>query len=46
VGLALRDASEPKRARTVGAVRAAFDPYVEKGAARFTAACWLVRARA
>lgn len=46
VGLALRDMDEPTRARTVAAVRAAFDPYVQNGAARFTTACWLVSARA
>src|SRR5262249_42472681 len=46
VGLALRDANESTRARTVAAVRAAFEPYVQNGAARFTAACWLVHARA
>ncbi|WP_437971121.1 class I SAM-dependent methyltransferase [Sorangium sp. So ce260] len=46
VGLALRDVDEPTRARTAEAVRAAFDPYVRDGAARFTAACWLVTARA
>ncbi|XXX72354.1 class I SAM-dependent methyltransferase [Sorangium sp. So ce134] len=46
VGLALRDADAPTRARTAEAVRAAFEPYVRDGAARFTAACWLVSARA
>ncbi|AUX42500.1 SAM-dependent methyltransferase [Sorangium cellulosum] len=46
VGLALRDEDEPTRARTVEAVRAAFEPYVRDGAASFTAACWLVSARA
>jgi SAM-dependent methyltransferase len=46
VGLALRDADEPTRARTAEAVRAAFEPYVQDGVARFTAACWLVTARA
>ncbi|KYF89754.1 SAM-dependent methyltransferase [Sorangium cellulosum] len=46
VGLALRDADEPTRARTAEVVRTAFAPYVRDGAARFTAACWLVSARA
>lgn len=46
VGQALRDADEPTRARTAEAVRPAFDAYVRDGAARFTAACWLVSARA
>lgn len=45
VGRALRDADEPTRAATAAAVRAAYDPYVRNGAARFTAACWLVGAR-
>ena len=45
VGLALRDVDETTRARTTDALRAAFDPYVQDGAARFTAACWLVTAR-
>lgn len=46
VGLALRDVDEPTRARTAEALRAAFDPYVQNGVAHFTAACWLVSARA
>jgi SAM-dependent methyltransferase len=46
VGMALRDADEPTRARTIEALRVAFEPYVENGAAHFTAACWLVSARA
>ncbi|WP_437312980.1 methyltransferase domain-containing protein [Sorangium sp. So ce385] len=46
VGLALRDADEPTRARTAEVVRAAFEPYIRDGAARFTGACWLVSARA
>ncbi|MDC0683451.1 hypothetical protein POL72_37325 [Sorangium sp. wiwo2] len=46
VGQALRDADEATRARTAEAVRPAFDAYVRDGAARFTAACWLVSARA
>jgi SAM-dependent methyltransferase len=45
VGVALRNVDEPTRARTAEAVRAAFEPYVENGTARFTAACWLVIAR-
>jgi hypothetical protein len=45
VGLALRDVDETTRARTTEAVRVAFDPYLQNGAARFTAACWLVSAR-
>jgi SAM-dependent methyltransferase len=46
VGLALRNVNEPTRARAVEAVRAAYDPYLQNGEARFTAACWLVNARA
>jgi hypothetical protein len=37
---------EPTRARTVEAVRAAFEQYVHGAEVRFTAACWLVTARA
>jgi SAM-dependent methyltransferase len=46
VGLALRTADEDTRARTVAAVRAAFQPYVHGDIARVDAATWLVRARA
>jgi SAM-dependent methyltransferase len=46
VGLALREADEPTRARTVDAVRKAFEGYVQDGAARFDMACWLASARA
>jgi SAM-dependent methyltransferase len=46
VGMALRDADERTRARTAEALRVAFVPYIENGAARYTAACWLVSARA
>ncbi|MDQ3031528.1 MAG: class I SAM-dependent methyltransferase [Myxococcota bacterium] len=46
VGLALRELDDPTRARITQALRTAFDPYVRDGAARFDAACWLVRARA
>lgn len=45
VGLALREMEEPRRTQTATAVRAAFDPFVRDGAARFTAAGWLVTAR-
>lgn len=44
VGLALRNVDEPTRARTVEALRVAFEPYLRNGEACFTAACWLVRA--
>jgi SAM-dependent methyltransferase len=46
VGLALRDVDEATRARVVPTVRAAFDPFVHGAEVRFTAACWMVRARA
>jgi SAM-dependent methyltransferase len=46
VGQALRDADEPTRRRVVETVRPAFDPYVQDGEVRFTAACWEIAARA
>jgi SAM-dependent methyltransferase len=45
VGLILREADEPTRARVVEAVRPAFDPYVHGTDVRFTAACWMLEAR-
>lgn len=46
VGLILQDADERTRTRIVETVRAAFEPYVHGDEVRFTAACWMVRARA
>jgi hypothetical protein len=46
VGLALREADEATRSRTIAAVHAAFGPFISDGVARFDAACWLVTARA
>jgi SAM-dependent methyltransferase len=46
VGLALKDVDEETRAKATAAVHGAFDSFIEEGVARFTAACWLVRARA
>ena len=46
VGLILQEADERTRARVVEAVRPAFDPYVDGTDVRFTAACWMVEARA
>jgi SAM-dependent methyltransferase len=48
VGGALREADvdEATRAHTVSVVRAAFEPYIQNGTARFTMACWLVSAHA
>ncbi|NUR01903.1 MAG: methyltransferase domain-containing protein [Streptomyces sp.] len=46
VGLALNGVDEPTRAHVIDTVRAAFDPFVQGPEVRFTAACWLVAARA
>lgn len=45
-GAALRDADEDLKAQVAEALAVAFQPFVKDGAARFTSACWLVRARA
>ena len=46
VGMALQEADDSTRARVVETVRPAFDPYVHGTEARFTAACWMIGARA
>jgi SAM-dependent methyltransferase len=46
VGLALQQADEVTRAEVTAAVRAAFQPYAFGDEVRFTAACWMIRARA
>ncbi|MEU9954525.1 methyltransferase domain-containing protein [Streptomyces sp. NPDC050982] len=46
VGLILGEADEQTRAKVVETVRAAFDPFVQGTEVRFTAASWLVGARA
>jgi ubiquinone/menaquinone biosynthesis C-methylase UbiE len=46
VGMALQDADEQTRTRVIATVRAAFDPYVHGAEVRYTAACWMVSARA
>ena len=46
VGLALAEADEPTRTRVLETVRAAFDAYVHGEDVRYTAACWMVGARA
>ncbi|RKT10549.1 ubiquinone/menaquinone biosynthesis C-methylase UbiE [Paraburkholderia sp. RAU2J] len=46
VGLILHDADEGTRKQIIETVRTAFDPYVHGTEVRFTAACWLVSARA
>jgi hypothetical protein len=46
VGLILQEADDRTRARVIETVRGAFDPYVYGAEVRFTAACWMVGARA
>ncbi len=46
VGRALHDMDPQTRARVAEVVRAAFDPFVHGTEVRFTAACWIVGARA
>ncbi|MGS1076817.1 class I SAM-dependent methyltransferase [Pseudoxanthomonas beigongshangi] len=46
VGLVLQDADAGTRERVIGAMRAAFEPYVHGTEVRFAAACWQVDARA
>ncbi|MCZ4508293.1 methyltransferase domain-containing protein [Streptomyces sp. ActVer] len=46
LGLILGEADEQTRARVLETVRAAFDPFVQGAEVRFTAASWLVGARA
>lgn len=46
VGRALETAGGALRERVLARVRSAFDPWVADGEVRFTAACWLVSARA
>lgn len=46
VGLALRNADAPTRARVIETVRAAFTPFVDGNTVRFVAACWLIRGTA
>ena len=46
VGRVLEETEEPTRTRIIETVRAAFEPYVHGAEVRFTAACWMVRARA
>ena len=41
----LPEADEATRARIIATVRPAFEPYVHGAEVRYTAACWLVRAR-
>jgi hypothetical protein len=46
VGLALQEADSQTRTRVIDAMRTAFEPYVHGTEVRFTAACWIARARA
>jgi len=46
VGRILEETKEPTRTRIVETVRTAFERYVHGAEVRFTAACWMVRARA
>jgi len=46
LGLILHEADDRTRIQVVETVRAAFDPYVHGAEVRFTAACWMVSARA
>lgn len=46
LGRMLAEADEQSRARVIGKVRDAFDPYVRGDAVRFDAACWTISARA
>jgi SAM-dependent methyltransferase len=46
VGRILQEADEATRTRVIEAIRPAFEPYVHGADVRFTAACWLITARA
>ncbi|UGQ14298.1 class I SAM-dependent methyltransferase [Yinghuangia sp. ASG 101] len=46
LGRVLPDADEATRGEVVDVVRSAFDPFVHGAEVRFTAACWVVSARA
>lgn len=46
VGVALKDADEPTRAKVVAAVRAAMAPYIQSNEVRYNAACWFLTAQA
>jgi SAM-dependent methyltransferase len=46
VGMALQEANDSTRAHVTETVLAAFDPYVHGADVRYTAACWMVSARA
>ncbi|MCR6477246.1 class I SAM-dependent methyltransferase [Variovorax sp. ZS18.2.2] len=46
VGQVLEDMDEATRRQVIGTVRAAFDPFVHGDEVRFTAACWMIGAKA
>jgi hypothetical protein len=46
VGRIVPDLDDTTRARVVETVRRAFEPFVDRDEVRFTAACWMVIARA
>ncbi|WP_408951659.1 class I SAM-dependent methyltransferase [Lysobacter sp. Hz 25] len=46
LGLFLQEADERTRAEIVETVRAAFDPFVHGAEVRYSAACWMIGARA
>lgn len=46
LGLALQQADDATRTTVISAVRPAFDAYIQGDEVRYTAACWLIRARA
>jgi hypothetical protein len=46
VGRIFQEAEDLTRTQVIHTVRAAFDPYVRGAQVRFTAACWMVSARA
>jgi ubiquinone/menaquinone biosynthesis C-methylase UbiE len=46
LGRALRGADDATRVRVVDAVRGAFEPFVQGDEVRYSAACWMVTARA
>jgi ubiquinone/menaquinone biosynthesis C-methylase UbiE len=46
LGLILHEADDRTRTQVIETVRAAFEPYVHGAEVRFTAACWMICARA
>jgi SAM-dependent methyltransferase len=46
LGLILHEVDDRTRTQVIATVRAAFEPYVHGAEVRFTAACWMVGARA